>query len=63
VTACLDCGQTHRTGLDGIRCDLEHWGEDRTRQRLRYLGLTGQQIDDLFDKAADPAPQTDSDDA
>jgi len=51
VTACIDCGQTHRTGLDGIRCDLEHFGEPYTRQRLVVLGLTDRQIDGLIDEA------------
>jgi hypothetical protein len=61
VTACQDCGQHHHTGLDGIRCDLNHWGEDRTR-RFHHdaLGLTNRQIDDLIDQA-DPTPHPETD--
>jgi hypothetical protein len=56
VTACQDCGQTHRTGLDGIRCDLNQWGKDHTcRFHHDVLGLTHTQIDDLFDQAV-PSP-------
>jgi hypothetical protein len=51
VTTCMDCGRTHRTGLDGIRCDLNQWGEDHTRRRLDVLRLTHTQIDDLIDQA------------
>jgi hypothetical protein len=55
VTACMDCGQHHRTGLDGIRCDLNQRGEHDTRRRLDVFGLTHQQIDDLIDQAV-PSP-------
>jgi len=51
MSTCIDCGQIHRTGLDGIRCDLKHHGEPYTRQRLHDLGLTDQQIDGLIDEA------------
>jgi hypothetical protein len=58
VTACMDCGRTHRTGLDGIRCDLNHFGEDDTRRRLDVLGLTHTQIDDLIDQASHTGDDT-----
>ena len=51
MTACNDCGQTHRTGLDGIRCDLAHLGEPRTRRGLTAFGLTPRQIDQLIKQA------------
>jgi hypothetical protein len=58
VTACMDCGQTHRTGLDGIRCDLNQWGEHETRGLLNVFGLTHQQIDELIDQAGHTGDDT-----